>query len=138
MIFFLVKDSKEEIMTNILHSVSHNQEARVITKALSRASDYWELSNKQLGEIIGLSEATISRLKDGKYFLKIDSKQWQLALIFLRIFRGLDAYMGGHAENEKAWLNANNKAFNASPIKLMKNVEGLASLVQYVDYVRGQ
>ena len=125
------------MIKTIPQSAQKKQEL-VVSKALKNAADYWGISNKHLGRIIGLSEATVSRLKNGRYQLAHDSKEWQLALIFLRIFRGLDAYMGGHVENEKAWLNANNAALGGVPIALMQHVEGLTGVVQYVDFMRGQ
>lgn len=115
-----------------------SKEALVLTKALSRAAEYWGMNNKQLGEVIGLSEATISRLKNGTYTLEHGSKAWELSLLLLRTYRGLDAYMGGHTENEKRWLTAKNDALGGVPIELMRHVEGLANVVQYVDYMRGQ
>lgn len=124
-------------MTRIVRNREAN-EAVILSKALSRAAEYWGLSNKQLGEMIGLSEATISRLKNGAYTLEQGSKPWQLSVMLLRTYRGLDAYMGGHTENEKRWLTAKNDALGGVPIELMRNVEGLASVVQYVDYMRGQ
>jgi hypothetical protein len=120
------------LQENIYH------EDKILSKALKNAADYWGMSNKHLGEVIGLSEATISRLKNSQYFLEPKSKSWQLAVIFLRIFRGLDSYMGGHEENERLWLNAHNTALGGVPLELMRDVEGLASIVQYVDYMRGQ
>jgi Protein of unknown function (DUF2384) len=113
------------------------QEGAVLSKALMRAAQLWDISNKQLSEICGLSEATISRLKNGQYTLDKNQKAWQIAILFLRIFRGLDAYMGGNIDNQKAWLNAHNSALGGAPIELMCDIEGLASVVQYLDYVRG-
>lgn len=113
-------------------------DAAILTKALGRAMSSWGVTNRQLGDIIGLSEATISRMKNGAYALEPHSKSWQLAVMLLRIFRGLDAYMGGHKENEKLWLNASNTALGGTPLELMRSVEGLASVTQYVDYMRGQ
>lgn len=117
---------------------SEADEALVLTKALKRAADRWGISNKRLGEVIGLSEATISRLKSGHYTLEPDSKPWQLSVLLLRAYRGLEAHMGGHMANERAWLAANNDALGGVPIELMRNVEGLAGAVQYVDYMRGR
>jgi Protein of unknown function (DUF2384) len=124
-------------MTKAMQGVAH-QENIILTKALKKAVDYWGVNNKHLGEVIGLSEATISRLKNGQFILDPNSKQWQLVVIFLRIFRGLDSYMGGHVENQCLWLKSNNTALGGVPLDLMRNVEGLASVVQYVDYMRGQ
>lgn len=124
-------------MAGVIQKAAH-QEDIVLTKALKNAAGYWGVNNKQLGEVIGLSEATVSRLKNGQYLLEHHSKQWQLAVIFLRIFRGLDSYMGGNVENECLWLKSDNTALGGMPLDLMRNVEGLISVVQYVDYMRGQ
>lgn len=120
------------------HQKVEDQENVILTKALKKAAEYWGMSNKQLGEVIGLSEATISRLKNGQYILDHNSKQWELAVVFLRIFRGLDAYMGGNIQNECSWLKSHNLALGGMPLDLMRNVEGLTSVVQYIDYMRGQ
>ena len=114
------------------------QQNIILTRALKNAADYWGINNKHLGEVIGLSEASVSRLKKGQYVMDHNSKPWQLAVLFLRAFRGLDAYMGGDIENEKRWLRADNQALGGIPAELMRNVEGLSNVVQYVDYMRGQ
>lgn len=125
-------------MTKRLQPDNHPNEAGVVARAITRAADYWHITNKQLSGMIGLSEASVSRLKDGTYSLKRNSKQWELALMFLRIFRGLDAYMGGQMDNEKAWLHAHNTALGGVPLEMMQRVEGMAGVVQYIDHMRGQ
>ena len=117
---------------------TNTQQDIILTKALKNAADYWGISNKHLGDVLGLSEASVSRLKNGQYVIDRNSKPWQLAVLFLRAFRGLNAYMGGNIENEKRWLKANNHVLGGVPVELMRNVEGLANVVQYVDYIRGQ
>lgn len=121
------------------HSSRHPSpdKEKVITKAVRCAADYWELNNRQLAGILGLSEASVSRLKNDRFHLNEDTKNWQLAMLFLRGFRGLDAYMGGHIDNQRKWLNADNTALNGVPLMLMQEVEGLANVVQYIDYMRG-
>jgi hypothetical protein len=111
--------------------------AEVLSKAIIMAAEYWELTNAQLGKIIGISESQISRILGGTATLSPDTKNGELALMFLRVYRGLDAYLGGNTENEKAWLRAENKALRGVPLEVMKKVEGLTSTVQYVDYMRG-
>lgn len=124
-------------MIKIAQELGHKEDI-ILTKALKNAADYWDLSNKRLGGIIGLSESTMSRLKKGQYTLDHNRKEWQLAVVFLRVFRGLDSYMGGNVKNERLWLESNNTALGGTPIDLMGTIEGLASVVQYIDYMRGQ
>ena len=107
-------------------------------RAVCRAADYWEINNQQLSGILGLSGATISRLKRSQNFLNHATKEWELALLFLRAYRGLDAYMGGHMENEKSWLNADNSALNGVPMKLLETIDGLTGVVHYIDCIRGR
>lgn len=116
----------------------NNEKSAIISKAVCRAADFWEINNQQLSDILGISGSSVSRLRGKQYFLNKNRKEWELGLLFLRAFRGLDAYMGGHLKNEKSWLNAKNSALNGVPVELMRNVEGLASVVQYIDCVRGR
>lgn len=114
----------------------YSEQQMVLTKAVGKAATYWEISNKQLAEIIGLSEASVSRLKQGQYILDCKAEAGQLSSLFLRVFRGLDAYMGGNIENERRWLFAQNHALKGRPIEIMKDVEGLINVVQYVERMR--
>jgi hypothetical protein len=111
----------------------------VLKKAVFKAAQLWDLNNKELARIIGASEATISRLgADAKKGIKPESKEGELALLFIRAFRALDAFLGNAMENEKKWLRANNKALNGIPLERMKTVAGLVSVVNYLDAVRGK
>lgn len=117
---------------------SENGRAEIVSKAVCKAADFWEINNQLLAEVLGLSNPTISRLRRKQYVLSKSGKEWELAMLFLRAFRGLDAYMGGDVENEKIWIHAPNDALNGIPIDLMRSVEGLAHVVQYIDCVRGR
>jgi DNA-binding XRE family transcriptional regulator len=119
-------------MNNTMQHTTHQEEI-VLTKALKNLTEYWGINNKQLGEFIGLSEATISRLKNGQYLLDHASKQWQLTILLLRIFRELDAYMGGNVENQRLWLTSTNTALGGTPLDLMRNAKGLVNVVQYLE-----
>ena len=71
----------------------------VLTKAALRAAERLGLSGRQLAEIVGVSEATVSRLKRGEAMLEDGSKPFQLAALLVRAFRSLDAITGG----DDAW-----------------------------------
>ena len=63
----------------------------VVTRATLRAASRLGLANKVVARVIGVSEATVSRMGTGAYVLKPADKSYDLALLFVRLFRSLDA-----------------------------------------------
>ncbi|HEY0243322.1 MAG TPA: MbcA/ParS/Xre antitoxin family protein [Gemmatimonadaceae bacterium] len=113
------------------------QQAPVLATAALAAARRLELRNKQLAEIIGTSEAFISRLKSGRG-LDPQRTEGQLALLFLRLYRSLDALMGGDDTKARAWLHAHNDHLRGVPAERIRTVEGLVDVVQYLDAMRGR
>lgn len=105
----------------------------VATKAVLRAASRLGLSNKQLGRILGLSEATVSRMGSGAYTLSPGDKSFELAVLFLRLFRALDAVTGGDEAVAAAWLRQDNLALGAAPLTLLPSISGLVHVLGYVD-----
>jgi hypothetical protein len=104
-----------------------------VTKAVKRAADRLELSNRILAGMLGLSEATVSRMGAGTYQLDAGSKPFELAVLFLRLFRSLDGIAGGDPAVARAWLRNDNTALGAKPITLIESVAGLVNVVGYLD-----
>jgi hypothetical protein len=95
------------------------------------------LRNKQLAEIIGTSEASVSRLKGGRG-LDPERKEGELALLFLRLYRSLDALVGGDDAKARDWMHAANDHIGGIPADRIRTVEGLVDVVQYLDAMRGR
>jgi hypothetical protein len=108
-------------------------QAAVITRAALRAAAQLGLPNRVLAGILGVSEATISRMGSGAYVLKPEEKPFELAVLFLRLFRALDAIVGGDATAARAWLRNQNTALGTAPITLVATVSGLVNVVGYLD-----
>ena len=98
-----------------------------------RAAGELDVPARALGEIIGVSEATISRLKSGSAALETGSKPYELALLFLRLFRSLDAIIGGDAGTARQWLRHENSALGGVPLILIRRITGLVDVVAYLD-----
>jgi len=112
---------------------------RVLTKALVRMVERLALSRRELSAIIGQSESSLSRLFTKEdYSLDPLSKEGQLAILLLRLFRSLDTLFGGNAEQCQLWLKSENEHLNAKPIELIQSIEGLVGTVQYLDAMRGK
>jgi hypothetical protein len=108
-------------------------EAAVATKAVLRAAARLGLSNKALARIIGVSEATVSRMGAGSYTLARGEKPFELALLFVRLFRSLDAIAGGDEAVATVWLRSENLALGGPPLTLIQSVSGLVNVLAYLD-----
>lgn len=109
---------------------------KVLTKALITMAKILHLNQKDLSEIIGLSTATFSRLfNNSEVLINPDTKEGQLALLLLRLYRSLDALFGGNTNQCRLWLRSNNKHLNRVPIDLIKSIEGLVFVIQYLDVI---
>jgi hypothetical protein len=109
----------------------------VLTKATLSAATRLGLRNKQLAEIIGTSEASVSRLRSGRE-LDPKAKDGELALLFLRLYRSLDALVGGDDGKAREWLHAANDHLGGVPAERIRTIEGLVDVVQYLDAMRGR
>ncbi|HEY8242292.1 MAG TPA: antitoxin Xre-like helix-turn-helix domain-containing protein [Casimicrobiaceae bacterium] len=110
----------------------------VLSKAVVRAAAHLALTQKELAGILGVSEATVSRLCADRYRLSPGrEKEWELGRLFVRLFRSLDA-LWGHGDEARAWLASPNLALSARPRDLLGSVEGLVNVVAYLDAARGR
>ena len=116
------------------HQIARNPEAgAVLTKAALRAADRLGLSGRQLADIVGVSEATVSRWKRGDSLLEPGTKPFELAALLVRTFRSLDAITGGDEAVARRWLAAPNTALAARPVERMAQVQGLVDVTTYLD-----
>ncbi|MEO6566118.1 MAG: antitoxin Xre/MbcA/ParS toxin-binding domain-containing protein [Casimicrobiaceae bacterium] len=110
----------------------------VLTKAVVRAAALLNISQRELAAILGVSEATVSRLHADKYQLSGGrAKEWELGRLFVRLFRSLDA-LWGHGDVARTWLASPNLSLAARPRDLLASVEGLVRVVAYLDAARGR
>lgn len=107
--------------------------AAVVTKAVMRAAERLEVPNRVLAAVLGVSQATVSRMGSGAFQLDAGSKPYELAVLFLRLFRSLDAIVGGDVVVARTWLRNPNTAFGAAPITQIESVAGLVHVVAYLD-----
>ena len=115
------------------YPASAPQTAGVVTKATLRAADRLGIKSTVLAKIVGLSEATISRMRKGDYVLERGQKAFELAILFVRFYRSLDAIVGGDDTVAADWIRNGNTALNATPLDLIQTVAGLANVIDYLD-----
>src|ERR1700738_4200071 len=108
-------------------------EAALLTKAALRAAEQLGMANKSLAAVIGVSEATVSRMRSGAYTWQRGQKSFEFATLFVRLYRSLDAIVGGDQEVAKAWLKNPNTALASAPLTLIQTVPGLMNAIHYLD-----
>lgn len=125
-------------MRSVLPQTSSRPDASgVLTRAVLRAAEILGLAQRDLAGVLGVSPASLSRLYKGARLIDPRSKEGEIATIFLRVFRSLDALMGGSQEKSRQWLEADNVHLGGPPIRLIETVPGLVHVVEYLDAMRG-
>lgn len=111
----------------------------VVNKAIVNAGRHLNLTQKELSQIVGSSPPQISRLfNTGTACINQNTKEWECALLFLRLIRSLEAIVGEDPNQAHEWLYSYNHHLAATPIEMIKNIQGLNEVVIYLDAMRGQ
>jgi hypothetical protein len=107
--------------------------AAVVSKAVVRAAHDLAIPQTTLAKVLGISASTATRLAQATYRLDPGQKPYELALLFLRLYRSLDAIAGGDAGVTRAWIRAPNSALHGAPADLIQSVSGLVHVLAYLD-----
>ncbi|MDR6769626.1 antitoxin Xre/MbcA/ParS toxin-binding domain-containing protein [Azospirillum sp. BE72] len=120
-------------MTSQVQATRAPAAASVVTKAALRAAEQLRVSNSVLAKVIGVSEPTLSRMRTRDLPLSERSKEFELALLFIRLYRSLDSIVGGEAEVAAAWLRNDNRALGGKPLEQIQTIPGLMNVIAYLD-----
>lgn len=119
-------------------AATHPEAGAVLSKAVLSAADRLGLTQKQLARTLGTSAASLCRLAQGRRTLDPNSKQGELGLLLVRVFRGGDALLGGNEHDLRAWFHAPNVHLRGVPAERVQTVEGLVDVAAYLDALRGK
>lgn len=109
----------------------------VLTKAVLRAAEQLDMTDSHLAEVIGTSGSSVSRMRSGGRAIAPTAKEGQLALTFLRMYRSLSGLLHD-ASSCRKWFYADNTDLGNVPAELVRTVEGLVDVTQYLDAMRGK
>jgi DNA-binding Xre family transcriptional regulator len=112
------------------------QKEAVLTQAVLRSADLLGVDRKDLSEIIGISEATISRMRRGDAVVSLESKEGKAAIQFARICTSLDSLFGGKPELCSKWLRTATTHLGGVPLDLPRSIRGLVDVASYLDAMR--
>lgn len=106
---------------------------QVLGRALVRAGKDLGLTQADLGAVVGRDRTAISRQS-----LDPASKSGELALLLIRAYRALFVLVGGDPKQMKHWMHTRNQHVGGVPAELVRSVQGLSRVVEYLDAIRGR
>ncbi|MBX3664475.1 MAG: DUF2384 domain-containing protein [Burkholderiales bacterium] len=110
---------------------------RVLTGATLKAAELLDIRQAVLAKLLGVSAPQVSRMAKGSYLLDENRKEWELAALFVRLYRALDSIAS--AEEVRLWLNSRNRGLNdEKPVALIGSAAGLVRVVDYLDAARAR
>jgi hypothetical protein len=75
----------------------------------------------------------MARRRSADYVVQRGEKPFELAVLFVRLYRSLDAMLGGDDVVAGTWLKNRNITLDAEPIAMIQTVPGLMNVIQYLD-----
>jgi hypothetical protein len=104
----------------------------VLARAVLEAGRALGLSQREIGVVVGRDRTSIARGLDPR------SKAGELALLLVRCYRSLYVLTGGDSADLRHWMRTGNLHTGGIPAEQVKTVEGLATVVGYLDAMRGK
>lgn len=109
----------------------------VLAKAVLSAAAQLGLKQAELAAVLGMHRTAISRLKQ-QPALDPQSKAGELALLLVRVARALYALTGGDQDWIRHFMRSPNKATGGVPARQIESIQGLVTVLQFVDALRGK
>jgi len=111
----------------------HTDGQAVLAKALVSAGRDLGLTQAEVGAVIGRDRTALSRAA-----IDPASKSGELALLLIRAYRALFVLVGGDRAQMRHWWHTPNHHLAGAPVELVRNVQGLIRVVEYLDAMRGK
>jgi len=107
--------------------------SKVVSVALVRAAADLGLNGSQLARTIGLSEATVSRVRRGACIIPAGSKPYELSMMVIRIHQALMKTLAEDREAIQSWMRQKNKDFGSIPCDRIYDIRGLVAVLTFAE-----
>jgi hypothetical protein len=105
-------------------------DAQLVAQACGRAAQVLGLSPEDLSEVLSQHQPCADGID-----LDPTTREGQLALLFLRIYRSLHGLCGGDQRLMRHWIEQPNRHLGEQPPRLlMARIEGLNCVADYLDF----
>ena len=107
-------------------------QARVLGEATLNAVRALGLTQGDLQAVIGRHPSNVRR-----HGIDPATKAGELALLLIRVYRGLFALLGGDGPTMRHWMHTANRDTGGIPAEQIRSIQGLTEVVAYLDALRG-
>lgn len=115
------------------------ERSAILTQAVTETAKHLNVGPSDLAAIVGVSQSSASRMFSGGFLIKEGTPEWQLAALFVRLYRGLFSIVGNNDALAREWLTTGNHAFDGQhPLEVIKSIIGLVAACDYIDAYRAQ
>lgn len=119
-------------MVSVLENPVASKEMSALGRAVLNIGDELDISQVRLAEVLGISQPSVSRLKNPVDPFVLSGKPAEMALLLLRIYRSLDSILDD-SNYEKRWFKSFNKGLQGTPADLITSAEGMVRVLSYLD-----
>ncbi len=113
------------------------EDQALVTKAALNAAAELGINNRQLAAMLGVSASKLDRARGER--TSFSAKDYELALLLIRIYRALYAILGGNQAQMQHWLvTPNSHLQEQAPLAQMQRLEGIVLVMRYLDAMRGR
>ncbi|MEB3257147.1 MAG: MbcA/ParS/Xre antitoxin family protein [Cyanobacteriota bacterium] len=120
-------------LTPLAQEASTKPDAQLVAEACGRAAQALGLTREELSALVGKHRTSIERTG-----LDPRTKEGELGLLFLRVYRSLHSLLGGDQALMRHWMAQTNRSLGDQPPReLMARIEGLTRVANYLDALRG-
>ena len=107
----------------------------LVMKAYGNAYKALGLNIEQAAALVGVGRSTLIRNNNG---FALGSKQAELQVLFILMYRSLYAVFGGNLQAMVHWFENTNRHIRGVPRDLCFTVTGLVNINGYLDGLRGK
>ncbi|OAL76796.1 hypothetical protein AY606_12575 [Acinetobacter sp. SFB] len=110
----------------------HIDKSKILVKASWKAAEHLGLKPEQFIKILHLESVDVN-LSEATLMLDPNSKQEEIALILIRIYKAIYTLNGGDIEWIHHFLNSPNLLTGGIPMEQLKSMDGLLSVLNTVE-----
>lgn len=117
-------------------AVTKSSNSEIVMQAYTTACHWFGLSKEESAKMLGVQRTTLNRKKLAGF--DTASKEFEIQVLFIKVYRSLYALLGGSQESMKEWMNDYNNHLNEVPKQLCFSLRGIVHVSDYLDAMRGK